>query len=81
MSVPRNMWNWLRRQIVADVPEGEALCEFDCRKPQCTEEEWEVCDRRLKRAAGELMPEEKPRPTDPATEPTTKESEKPMPKG
>jgi hypothetical protein len=57
MNFPRNIWNWLRRQVVDDVPQGEALCEFDCRKPQCTEGEWEVCERRLRRAAGELMPD------------------------
>ena len=59
MSIPRNLWNWLRQQFVDDVPEGDALCEFDCRKLQCTEGEWEVCDRRLHRAAGELMPDKK----------------------
>jgi hypothetical protein len=60
MSTPRNIWDWLRRQFVDDVPEGDALCEFDCREAQCTEEEWKTCDRRLQHAAGELMPDKKP---------------------
>ena len=60
MSLPRNIWDWVRRQFIDEVPEGDALCEFDCRKPQCTEGEWETCDRRLRRGAGELMPEENP---------------------
>jgi hypothetical protein len=60
MNFPRSIWNWLRRQVVYDVPQSDALCEFDCRKPQCTDSEWEVCERRLHRGAGELMPEEKP---------------------
>jgi predicted TIM-barrel fold metal-dependent hydrolase len=28
----------------------------DCRKGQCTTEEWEKCERRLRKAGGELMP-------------------------
>jgi len=60
MSFLRSIWNWLRRQVVDDVPPGDGLCEFDCRKPQCTEGEWEVCERRLRGAEGELMPEQKP---------------------
>jgi len=56
----RNILDWVRRQIVEEVPEDSALCEFDCRKPQCHEGEWASCERRLQRAAGELMPEKKP---------------------
>jgi len=52
----RRSWRWLRDQIVQDVPEDFALCEFDCRKGQCTMEEWKSCDRRINKAAGELMP-------------------------
>jgi len=58
----RGIWRWLRNQIVQDVPEDSALCEFDCRKGQCTTEEWEGCDRRLNKAAGELMPSPKKPP-------------------
>ncbi len=56
MNILRNIWNWVLRQFAGDVPEDDALCEFDCRKPQCTEGEWETCARRSQRAAGELMP-------------------------
>ena len=49
-------WRWLRDQIIQEVPEDSALCEFDCRKEQCTMGEWESCERRLNKAAGELMP-------------------------
>jgi len=38
---------WLKAQIVRDVPEDIALCEFDCRKGQCLFGEWESCERRL----------------------------------
>ena len=66
MSIPRDCWNWLRRQLVDDVPQGDAVCEFDCRKPQCTMGEWDTCERRVRRAAGELMPDKKPAASTPA---------------
>lgn len=50
------LWQWIKKQIVQEVPEAIALCEFDCNKQQCTEEEWEKCPRRTAWAAGELMP-------------------------
>ena len=56
MGLARFAWEWFRRQIVEDVPEGDAVCEFDCRKLQCRAGEWETCERRLQHAAGELMP-------------------------
>lgn len=60
MNLLRNIWGWAGRQLIGEVPEGDALCEFDCRKLQCTEGEWETCQRRMQRAAGELMPMKKP---------------------
>ena len=60
MNLLRNLWEWLAQQFWRDVPEEDALCEFDCRKPQCHEGEWESCTRRLQRAAGELMPAKEP---------------------
>jgi len=59
MRLLRIIGDWVRRQMIDEVPEGDALCEFDCRKPQCHEGEWASCERRLQRAAGELMPEKK----------------------
>jgi hypothetical protein len=49
-------WQRIKNQIVQDVPAEIALCEFDCRKQQCTEREWQTCPRRIAQAAGELMP-------------------------
>ena len=60
MKLLRNIWDWAWGQIIREVPADDALCEFDCRKPQCTEGEWENCVRRLQRAAGELMPTNRP---------------------
>lgn len=50
------LWRWVADQVAQDVPTDIALCEYDCRKGQCILEEWETCDRRLHKAAGELMP-------------------------
>jgi len=60
MGLLRNMWEWVAGQFVREVPADTALCEFDCRKPQCHEGEWEGCMRRLRRASGELMPPNEP---------------------
>jgi hypothetical protein len=55
-SPVRRLWRWLKRQIVEDVPSDIAVCEYDCRKEQCLQSEWETCERRLSAAAGELHP-------------------------
>ena len=49
-------WQWVKGQIIGEVPKENELCEFDCRKEQCFLAEWTTCDRRLRQAAGELMP-------------------------
>ena len=51
------VWQWVKDQIAKDVPDEVALCEFDCRKQQCTVDEWERCERRITKAAGELSPQ------------------------
>jgi len=38
---------WLQNQLIQDVPDDIAVCEHDCRKPQCSMGEWETCERRL----------------------------------
>ncbi len=48
--------HWAKEQSVAEVPADLALCEFDCRKSQCSRDEWVSCERRISKAAGELMP-------------------------
>jgi hypothetical protein len=59
-------WHWIKDQIVQDVPEDIGLCEYDCKKGQCTLGEWEACERRQCKAAGELMPAEMGTRVDPA---------------
>jgi len=56
MSFSQNILNWVRRQIIEEVPESDSVCEFDCRKTQCTKGEWDRCARRSQRTAGELAP-------------------------
>ena len=52
----REFHHWLMGQIIAEVPTEVALCEFDCRRNQCSRSEWLSCGRRISKAAGELMP-------------------------
>ena len=54
----RSLFTWIGNQIVQPVPETDALCEFDCKNNDCTVGHWVTCERRLKHAANELMPEE-----------------------
>jgi hypothetical protein len=50
------LWQWLKGQWIREVPKDLALCEFECRKAQCFEGEWDTCQRRLSPASDELMP-------------------------
>ena len=38
---------WLKGEIVQDVPDEDALCEFFCTKKQCKLGDWASCKRRL----------------------------------
>jgi hypothetical protein len=53
----QQLWERLLGQWVAPVPAEIAVCEFDCRKNQCLHGEWASCERRVSKAAGELMPD------------------------
>ncbi len=44
-------WQWFRNHIIQDVPEGYAVCEFDCRKSHCTIGDWEKCEIHLRSKA------------------------------
>jgi hypothetical protein len=50
----RNLWRWLQGQMVQDVPDSIAVCEFDCRSACCRRGEWEGCEHRLRDAAARL---------------------------
>jgi hypothetical protein len=62
-TLHKKFWQWMKNQTVQDVPASDGLCEYDCHKPQCTEEEWATCERRIQRAAGELWPQTNPAQT------------------
>jgi hypothetical protein len=51
------LWQFVKSQIITDVPEDLAICQFDCRKGQCMQDEWDQCDRRIRKGAGELFPD------------------------
>ena len=51
------LWQFVRLKIIGDVPEDIGICEFDCRKGQCVQGEWHICDRRIRKGAGELYPD------------------------
>ena len=42
--------HWITDHIIQDVPDNIAVCEFDCRKGQCTLREWEACKNRSARS-------------------------------
>lgn len=52
----RRLRRWVTNQVIQEIPGDIALCEFDCRKEQCTIEEWATCERRISGASGELKP-------------------------
>ena len=44
--VARKAKRWLKDQLVEEVPDSLALCEFGCRKQQCRMRAWETGERR-----------------------------------
>jgi hypothetical protein len=44
--------DWFKNGLIQDLPENIAVCEFDCRKPQCRHGEWETCEKRLPGLSG-----------------------------
>ena len=56
MHDERNLWQKLKEHVAQPVREDDALCEFDCRKLECAEDEWATCERRISKGAGELRP-------------------------
>ena len=56
----KRLWKFVERQVIDDASEDFAICEFDCRKGQCTQAEWAACERRIRKGAGELFPGSRP---------------------
>jgi hypothetical protein len=59
-NVLTRVWRWIKGQMIGMVPDDIGLCQFSCNKQQCTMGEWATCERRIHKAAGELMPLEPP---------------------
>ena len=51
----RRARNWLANEVIQDVPDELAACEFDCRKQHCTSDDWSSCERRLKAMEGLMV--------------------------
>ena len=56
----RRAWGFLKGQVILDVPDDDAPCEFNCRVNQCTLGEWETCESRLRTLARKTAPSEPP---------------------
>jgi hypothetical protein len=50
----RNLWRWLQGQMVQDVADSVAVCEFDCRPVAYRRGEWERCEHRLRESTAAL---------------------------
>lgn len=48
-------WERIKAEMVQEVPDEIAFCEFECPKEQCTGEECQACPMRLAWAARKLM--------------------------
>jgi hypothetical protein len=51
---------FVKRYIVDDVPDDLAVCEFDCRREHCTQDQWANCERRIRKGVEELFPDARP---------------------
>jgi hypothetical protein len=49
------MWQSVKRQIIDDVPEALAVCEFDCGRVQCLRDLGGICERPNRKVSGELF--------------------------
>ena len=43
---------WIRDRLIQDVPEDIAACEFECRRTECLQGDWETCEKRLRGMRG-----------------------------
>ena len=42
---------WMGMQLVSDVPDDIAACEFECKRPECSDERFVGCERRRRTEA------------------------------
>ena len=49
------LWHWLKTQWIEEVPDHLAICEFECRKSQCSSDDWARCVRRASNPPKKLV--------------------------
>lgn len=49
---------WIKGRLIQDVPEDIAACEFECRRTECHQGDWETCEKRLRGMRGNKNPTE-----------------------
>ena len=49
----RRLQRWIKTRLIQDVPKDIAACEFECRRTECRQGEWETCERRLRAMRGD----------------------------
>lgn len=60
MLALRQLLHNIKINLVATVPDSDAVCEFDCSEVECTQDKWRVCENRLsqlpreRRSVGDL---------------------------
>ena len=47
-SYGRRLWNSIVKELVVEVPDDIAYCEFNCRELNCEQGKWETCENRLR---------------------------------
>lgn len=53
----QRLWEQLVGQWVSNVPAEIMVCEFECRKAQCLQGEWDTCEHRILRSADQRLGE------------------------
>ncbi len=57
----RRLWEWIVGHWVSNVPAEIMVCEFECKKEQCLQGEWDTCEHRILRSAEQLLSREEDR--------------------
>ncbi len=65
LEIFRRVWRFFKAQIVQDIPDEDAACEFDCRVDQCNMGEWATCEHRLRTTLQMMRAAEAPDRTPP----------------
>ena len=42
------LWKGFKNIVGQEVPQEMEVCEFDCRRLECSQKDWENCERRKK---------------------------------